>query len=211
LASQRLNKREERRERSPKEARQEGESADVREEEANVNLGGEREDSALITGEIRNPNEEIIPVEANETPQIKENFPEASGSNPESPIPQVPSIQEVRPILPSHSIPVQLISQSQPGSVSTRRILGSPGKLQIGLLGFILIGTTSSVMANHMGGSSARYLEFWGKGDEDVENHWFLCEAIWRFRGTLYANKLVEFQPTLRVCTLMWYMKIIEP
>jgi len=58
-----------------------------------MNLGGEREYSAPIIGEIKNPVEEIIPVEANETPQIKENHPEASDASPESPIPQVPSIQ----------------------------------------------------------------------------------------------------------------------
>jgi hypothetical protein len=46
-----------------------------------MNLGGEREDAALITVEIGNPTKEIILVEANETPQIKENYPEASGTN----------------------------------------------------------------------------------------------------------------------------------
>jgi hypothetical protein len=48
-----------------------------------------------------------------------------------------------------------------------------------------------------------------GKGDEDVEKHWFLCEAIWRSRGNLDANKLVEFQTTLRGRALKWYMKAI--
>jgi hypothetical protein len=38
-----------------------------------------------------------------------------------------------------------------------------------------------------------------------------LCEAIWRSRGTLDANKLVEFQTTLRGHALKWYMKVIEP
>ena len=47
---------------------QEGEGAGVREEESNMNLGEEREYSAPITREIRNPAEEIIPVEENETP-----------------------------------------------------------------------------------------------------------------------------------------------
>ena len=55
------------RERSPQEVGQEGESIDVREEESGMNIGGEREDSSPITGEIGNPAEEIIPVEANET------------------------------------------------------------------------------------------------------------------------------------------------
>jgi hypothetical protein len=57
-------------------------------------------------------------------------------------------------------------------------------------------------MSRHMGGSIAQYQEFWGKGDEDVEKHWFLCETIWRSRGTLDVNKLVEFQTTFRGCSL---------
>jgi hypothetical protein len=36
-----------------------------------MNLEEEREDSASIIGEIGNPAEEIVPVEENETPQIK--------------------------------------------------------------------------------------------------------------------------------------------
>jgi hypothetical protein len=47
---------------------QEGESAYERKEEVGMNLGGEREDSAPITREIKNPAKYIIPVEANETP-----------------------------------------------------------------------------------------------------------------------------------------------
>jgi hypothetical protein len=119
----------------------------------------------------------------------------------------------VNSILPSYAnfVPVQLVSQSQPGSASTGRILGSPGRSQPGPLGFILIGATRSTMVGHAGGSIARYPEFWGKGDEDVEQHWFLCEAIWRSRGTPDANKLVEFQTTLRGHALKWYMKVIEP
>jgi hypothetical protein len=49
------------------------------------------------------------------------------------------------------------------------------------------------------------------KGMRMFEQHWFLCEAIWRSRGTLDANKLVEFQTTLRGHALKWYMKSIEP
>jgi hypothetical protein len=55
---------------------------DVREEEVDMNLGGEREDSTPITGEIENPTEEIVPVEANETPQIKENHPRSQWHQP---------------------------------------------------------------------------------------------------------------------------------
>jgi hypothetical protein len=81
LASQRLNEREAQRERIPEEVGQEGEATDVREEEADMNLGEEREYSVPITREIGNTVEEIIPMEVNETSQIKENYPEASGPN----------------------------------------------------------------------------------------------------------------------------------
>jgi hypothetical protein len=50
-----------------------------------------------------------------------------------------------------------------------------------------------------------------GKGDEDMEQHWFLCEAIWLSCGNLDVNKLVNFQTTLRGRYLKWYMKSIEP
>jgi hypothetical protein len=77
-----------------------------------MNLEEEREGSAPTTGEIGNPAENTDPLEENETPQIKENYPEASGAIPELPIPQVSSIQVVSLILPSHasSILVQLVS-----------------------------------------------------------------------------------------------------
>jgi hypothetical protein len=107
----------------------------------------------------------------------------------------VSSIQVVNLILPSYAnfFLVQLVSQSQPGSASIGRILGSPGRSQPGPLGFILIGAARSAMVGNTRGLIARYLELWGKGDEDVDQHWFLCEAIWRSRGTPDANKLVEF------------------
>jgi hypothetical protein len=138
-----------------------------------MNLGGETEDSSPIIGDIGNSTEEIVPVEANETPHIKENFHKASGASLEPPIPQVPFIQMVSLILPSHAsfVPVQLANQSQPGSESIGRILGSPGRSQVVPLWFILLRTTGSTMANHAGGSIARYPEFWGKGYEDVEQH----------------------------------------
>ena len=145
-----------------------------------MDLEEEREDSTLMIGNIENQVEETDAEEENETPQIKENCPKASGDNPESPVTQVPSIQMVSSILPSHasSIPIQLVNQSQLGSASTERILGSPGRSQEGPLGFILIRTKILAMVGHVGGSIARYSEFVGKGDEDIEQHWFLREAI---------------------------------
>jgi hypothetical protein len=82
--------------------------------------------------------------------------------------------------------------------MNTGRLLGSHGRSQLGPLGFIFVGEVRLEMAGKVGGSITRYPKLWGKGDEDVEKHWFLCEAIWRSRGTLDANKLVEFQTTLR-------------
>ena len=73
LASQILSEREAQRERIPQEVGQEGEGVDVREEDDDMNLEEEREYSTPITGEIENSVEEIVPVEENETPQIKEN------------------------------------------------------------------------------------------------------------------------------------------
>jgi hypothetical protein len=45
---------------------------------------------------------------------------------------------------------------------------------------------------------------------EDVEQHWFLCVAIWRSHENLDSNKIVEFQTTLRARELKWYMNSIE-
>jgi hypothetical protein len=83
----------------------------------------------------------------------------------------VSSIPVVNSILPSYAIPIsiQLVSQSQPVSTNTGRILGSPGISQPGPLGFTLIGAVRSTMVGNAGGSIARYPKFWGKGDEDVE------------------------------------------
>ena len=108
LAIQRLSEREAQRERIPRDGGQEGEGVDIIKEEVGMNLGEEREDSTPITREIGNPAKEIILVEENETPQIKENCLESSGDIPESPIPQVSSIQVVNSLLPSYAIHVSL-------------------------------------------------------------------------------------------------------
>jgi hypothetical protein len=114
LASQRLSERVAQERKKSLGVGQGGEGVDVREKEADMNLEEEREDSTPMTGEIGNLAEEIVPVEENETPQIKENCPEASGASLESPISQVSSIQVVSSILPSHAsyVLVQLVSQS---------------------------------------------------------------------------------------------------
>jgi hypothetical protein len=93
----------------------------------------------------------------NETPQIKETHLEANGTNPKSPIPQVSSIPVINSILPSYDIPIPLqsVSQSQPVSVNTGRILGSPSRSQPELLIFILIREVRSTIVGNVGGSIA--------------------------------------------------------
>lgn len=59
--------------------------------------------------------------------------------------------------------------------------------------------------------SFTRYPKFWGKGEEYVEQYWYLCESMWRCQGTLNASKLIEFHTTLRGRDLRWYMKFVDP
>jgi hypothetical protein len=94
-----------------------------------MDLEEEREDSGPMPRKIRNMDEETTPEEEKKTPQIKETCLEASGTSPESPIPQVSSIQVVNLILPYYNnyVLIQIVIQSQLGSVSTGRILESPG------------------------------------------------------------------------------------
>jgi hypothetical protein len=84
-------------------------------------------------------------------------------------------------------------SRSSSGSVACFSVMS-----QLELLGLILVGFLNPSMENQPAIYLTRYLEFWGKGFEDVEQHWFLCEALWRSCETLDVNKLVEFQTTLR-------------
>jgi hypothetical protein len=49
---------------------------------------------------------------------------------------------------------------------------------------------------------------FHGMGKDDVEKHWFTCEAIWSVkRITDEASKIVQLETTFRDRALMWYMK----
>jgi hypothetical protein len=77
-----------------------------------MDLEEEIEDSSLITGKIGNSAKETTPKDENETPQIKETCPQASGTSPESPIPQVSFIQVVISIIPYYVIFVPLRSVS---------------------------------------------------------------------------------------------------
>lgn len=62
----------------------------------------------------------------------------------------------------------------------------------------------------NMVGSFTRYTEFVGRGNEDVEKHWYLCEAIWRVRQTQGNVRPVEFQTTLTERDLHWFIKWTE-
>jgi hypothetical protein len=75
---------------------------------------------------------------------------------------------------------------------------------------FILVGYSISNMEGAQGGSPLRLPEFYGRGEEDVAPHWFICEAIWRAKSTMDANKLVEFQTLLWGRALQWYMKFVD-
>jgi hypothetical protein len=48
------------------------------------------------------------------------------------------------------------------------------------------------------------------KGGEDVEQHWYLCEVVWRAHQNPDATKLIEFQTTLRDRALRWFIKWID-
>lgn len=75
--------------------------------------------------------------------------------------------------------------------------------LQPGSRGFILVPPTQAEMA----GSFTQYLEFSGKGNDDVEQHWYMCEEIWRARQTPDVVKLIEFQTMLSERALRWFIK----
>jgi len=51
---------------------------------------------------------------------------------------------------------------------------------------------------------------FRGYGSEDLDQHWFLCEAIWSIKKvTDKVVKRAQFITTLRDCALSWYMKFV--
>ena len=52
---------------------------------------------------------------------------------------------------------------------------------------------------------------FRGDGSEHPDQHWFLCEAIWRIKKVANeAVKRAQFSTTLRDRTLIWYMKFVK-
>jgi len=65
-------------------------------------------------------------------------------------------------------------------------------------------------MARIVVDSLTRYPNFVGRGDEDVEKHWYLCEVFWRACYTPNATKTIEFQTTLWDRELKWFIKWID-
>lgn len=69
---------------------------------------------------------------------------------------------------------------------------------QSGSQGFVLVLPGQSNMAINNVEPLTFYPNVLGRGDEDVEKHWYLCEVVWRKRNTPKATKLIEFQTNLR-------------
>ena len=52
---------------------------------------------------------------------------------------------------------------------------------------------------------------FRGDGFEDLDQHWFLCEAIWNIKNVIDDTvKRTQFNTTLKYRTLIWYMKLVQ-
>jgi hypothetical protein len=73
-----------------------------------MDLSEEREETTSMPGNIASLTEQNSPKDEKETPQIKETLLEASGTNLESPFPQVSSIPVVNSIIPSYVIPISI-------------------------------------------------------------------------------------------------------
>ena len=73
--SQRLSEREAHRERSPQEGGKEEECVEAREDQADMDLPEEREDSASIRRNIGSSPKETVLKDENESPHIKETCP----------------------------------------------------------------------------------------------------------------------------------------
>ena len=52
---------------------------------------------------------------------------------------------------------------------------------------------------------------FKGDGSEDLDQHWFLCEAVWNIKNVIdEVVKRNQFSTTLREHALRWYMKLVQ-
>jgi hypothetical protein len=56
--------------------------------------------------------------------------------------------------------------------------------------------------------STLKLPAFHGMGRDDVEQHWFICEAIWSMKRVIdEASNIAQLETTFRDKALTWYMK----
>jgi len=66
--------------------------------------------------------------------------------------------------------------------------------------------TSKTVMA----GGEMKLPIFHGNGLEDPQQHWFLCEVVWRVKQVIDANmKAAQLVTTFRDHALSWYIKFL--
>ena len=62
-----------------------------------------------------------------------------------------------------------------------------------------------------MAGDDVKLPIFHGNGTEDLEQYWFLCEAVWTVKQiTDNEVKKGQLATTLRGHTLDWFMKFVQ-
>ena len=62
-----------------------------------------------------------------------------------------------------------------------------------------------------MASDEAKLPLFHGNGTDDLEQYWFLCEAVWTVRQTVDDDvKKGQLATTLWGCALDWYMKFVQ-
>ena len=85
------------------------------------------------------------------------------------------------------------LSSSVSVAVGAARVVQYPGP-QV----FFLVQNNQKIMTTQLNESSLWLSLFYGRGDEDAAQHWFLCYTIWNAQRTTDMARLVEFQTTLR-------------
>ena len=100
------------------------------------------------------------------------------------------------------TLPVVLESLSNQSNQSSQRNHSTATR--------ILVHTQSRNQGRPMA-DEMRLLIFRGDGSEDLEQHQFLCKAIWSIKKvTDEAVKRAQFSTTLRDRALSWYMKFVS-
>ena len=77
-----------------------------------------------------------------------------------------------------------------------------------------ITSSSTSIQTRNLGNFMADKMRlpiFRGDGFEDLDQHWFLCEAIWNIKNiTDEAIKRNQFGTMLRDHALRWYMKLFQ-